>query len=163
MKLKTWINQNNQLFTTIKNEYPTYFEYVEIRYQNFELKYPEETFNYLITSFCLENKKELKKFEQLKDLNILPDKLGTFSNTNEKANNKFKGENTVNYVGLNVEGTFNKNDTNSDSNLTTERSNSTLNLLSELIKLNDLTFLNQFKSLNIEFEKLLITKIPFEV
>lgn len=163
MKLKTWINQNNNFFTTIKNEYPTYFEYVETRYQNFELKYPEQTFNYLITSFCLENKKELKKFEQLKDLNILPDKLGTFSNTNEKANNKFKGENTVNYVGLNVEGTFNKNDTNSDSNLTTERSNSTLNLLSELIKLNDLTFLNQFKSLNIEFEKLLITKIPFDI
>lgn len=163
MKLNQWINLNNQYFSNLKNEYPIYLNYVEVRYQNYELKYNENVFNYLFASFILENKKELTKFESLKDLNMLPDKLGTFTNTNENANNKFSGENSVNYVGLSVEGTFNKNETSTNSNLTNAKNSSTVNLLSELIKLNDLDFINQFNKLNFEFEKLLITIVPFDI
>lgn len=163
MKLNQWINLNNQYFSNLKNEYPIYLNYLETRYQNYELKYNETVFNYLFASFILENKKELKKFEQLKDLNILPDKLGTFTKTNENATNKFSGENSVNYVGLSVEGTFNKNETSTNSNLENAKNTSTVNLLSELIKLNDLDFINQFNKLNFEFEKLLITIVPFDI
>lgn len=163
MKLNQWINLNNQYFTNLKTEYPIYLNYLETRYQNYELKYNENVFNYLFASFLLENKKELKKFESLKDLNMLPDKLGTFTNTNENANNKFTGENSVNYVGLSVEGTFNKNETSTNSNLTNSKNSSSVNLLSELIKLNDLDFINQFNKLNAEFEKLLITIVPFDI
>lgn len=163
MKLNQWINLNNQYFTNLKNEYPIYLNYVETRYQNYELKYNENVFNYLFASFILENKKELTKFESLKDLNMLPDKLGTFTTANENANNKFTGENSVNYVGLSVEGTFNKNETSTNSNLENAKNSSTVNLLSELIKLNDLDFINQFNKLNTEFEKLLITIVPFDI
>lgn len=162
MKLKEWINQtNNLIYQTIKTTYPVYFEFVEKRYINFELKYPQEIFESLITSFVLENKKELQKIQNIDANNIDMNNLGEKTVENNTVSAVFEGINDVNYVGFDSTGTFNKNDTNTKSNQTNNKNITKVNLLNELIKLNNLDLSNIFNKLNANFEQLLITIVSF--
>lgn len=162
MKLKEWINQtNNLIYQNTKNMYPVYFEYVEKRYSNFELKYPNDVFDSLFTSFVLENKKELQKIQNIDANNIDINNLGEKTIENNTVSAVFEGINDVNYVGFDSTGTFNKNDTNTKSNQTNNKNITKVNLLNELIKLNNLDLTNVFNRLNTNFEQLLITFVSF--
>lgn len=157
MRLKEWMQNNQQLYQVVRAKYPTYFEYVENRYANYQLKYEDnDVFYALLTSFILENSKELTKIENIKNLQFEADKLGNINKTVESDAANFSGENSVNYVGMNVEGTFNKNATTSTNQTDRTRTSTNTNLLAELIKLNNSSLINQFLHLNKEFETLLI-------
>lgn len=158
MKLMEWITNNQQQFNQIKNSYPIYFEYVQNRYKNFELLYEAPTFHSLLLSFCIENHSELKKIELIKNTEITKNDLGNVLTANNTNNISFEGDNAVNYVGLNVEGTFNKNNTVSTSKSNQTANSKSINLLNELVKLNNTSLITGFNNLNIEFEKLLVTK-----
>lgn len=160
MKLKNWIKDNQLVWNTTKNKYSVYCEYIENRYANFDLLYEGETFNILFTAFLLENSKELMKIENIKDIQINSDNLGDVINQTDDNNANFEGENSINYVGLNVEGTFNKNNTTSTTKTKNNKKTNRINIANELIKLNNLDLIRQFQNLNEEFEKLLVTIQP---
>lgn len=162
MKLIEWINQtNNLIYQNTKNMYPVYFNYVETRYKNFELKYPNDVFDSLFTSFILENKKELQKIQNIDANNIDINNLGEKTIENQTTSVVFEGINDVNYVGFDSTGTFNKNDTNTKSNQTNNKNITKVNLLNELIKLNNFELTNIFNKLNANFEQLLIIFVSF--
>lgn len=162
MKLIEWINQtNNLIYQNAKNMYAVYLNYVENRYKNFELKYPSDVFDSLFTSFILENKKELQKIQNIDANNIDINNLGEKTIEKNEIANVFEGMNDVNYVGFDSTGTFNKNDTNTKSNQTSNLNKTKINLLNELIKLNNFELTNIFNKLNVNFEQLLITFVSF--
>lgn len=160
MIFKEWITNNNNLYEPVKQKYPFCFEYLENRYQNLKLKYEPETFYLLLTAFLLDNKKELAKLETLQNLIITEDKLGKVNKTIDSSTGEFAGTNEVNYVGLNVEGTFNKNKATSNNSIKSDKSVYTVDLLSEIIKLNDTGLMNAFKQIDKEFKQLFILLYP---
>lgn len=136
------------------------------RFNNFTLLYEEDTFWELFYIELVNSKLEIAKINtlylelQAKNPHLFKDfKFGNFRNsesiTNANGNAKTSGEDTLNYTGYNVEGTYSKNQTatnsQSETNTNSGSNASSYNYVDELYKTANLDLAVLFNNLYKKF------------
>lgn len=136
------------------------------RFNNFEMLYDEDTFWELFYCEILNSKLEIAKINalylelQTKNPHLFKDfKLGNFRNSetisNQNGNSKNNGEDTLNYSGYNVEGTYSKNQTattsQTETNANSASNGSNYNYVDEIYKIANLDLAALFNTLYKKF------------